>query len=192
MIKLSILICTMPSRAAMLGRLKTELWSQMLPYADDVEMLIDDSPVDTIGEKRNRLLGRASGKMISFIDDDDRVSSNYVSLLMGGVGKDVDCCSLLGVITTNGKDPHYFEHSIKYSAYETIEGTDFGKREIHYLRYPNHISCIRAEIAKSFKFPEKNWGEDTDWATQINESGLLKKEHYIEEVIYYYDYLTSK
>lgn len=192
MIKLSILIPTIKRHGKYLAYLIPELRSQIRPYGDAVEILIDSSETDSIGEKRNRLLEKAKGEYISFVDADDSLSPKYISLLMEGIDKNIDCCSLKGIITTNGEDAHYFEHSIKYNKYKTNEGTSFEFGEIRYERFPNHISCLRASIAKSFKFPEKNWGEDTDWATLINDSQLLKTEHYISEVIYHYRYLTNK
>jgi glycosyltransferase involved in cell wall biosynthesis len=190
--KLSILICTIPCRTAMFGRLQADLWGQILPYAGQIEVLSDDHPTDSIGAKRNRLLERAAGEFVTMIDDDDRISRNYIKLLMEGICNDVDCCSLLGVITTDGEDPHYFEHSINYPEYKTNANTDFRSGGVKYERYPNHISCLKSCVAKAFRFPETNWGEDTDWATQIKNSGLLLREHQINEVLYYYDFISNK
>jgi len=81
-----------------------------------------------------------------------------------------------------------FEHSIRYNAYKTNPDG----YEVRYERFPNHLNCIKSSIAKQFIFPEKNHGEDTDWATQVHRSGLIQTEHYIKEVIYYYDYISNK
>lgn len=190
--KLSILIPTIRRHEVFFTRLKFELYSQMLPYSEEVELLIDNHETDSIGTKRNRLLERATGKYLVFCDADDRVCQNYISLLMDGIDKDVDCCSLLGIITFDGCGHQYFEHSIKYNEYKTNENAVFENSEIKYERFPNHISCLRSSIAKSFKFPETSWGEDTDWATQINKIGLLKTEHKIDQILYYYDYRENK
>lgn len=188
--ELSILVCRMPSRYAMWGRLQTELYSQILPYAGLIQVLSDDNTYMTIGQKRNKLLNDADGEYVCFIDDDDEVSPNYISLLMQAIELDCDCASLLGEITFNGKDAALFEHSIKYNEYKT--NTRVSETGITYERYPNHLNMIKASIAKQFKFPEINHGEDTDWATQIHKSGLLKTEYYINEVIYYYKFITNK
>ena len=94
---------------------------------------------------------------------------------------------MTGVITWDGNNPEVFEHSIKYKAYRT---NDTGP--IKYERYPNHLNIIRSDIAKQFRFPEINHGEDTDFATQIFKSGLLKKETTIDGVMYHYDYKAKK
>lgn len=185
--KLSILICTIPERKAFFDRLMKIIDRQ---ETDQTEVNWDPTPNASIGAKRNRLLQQASGQYVAFIDDDDRVSDNYIQLLMEGINKGVDCCSLKGIITEDGKNPLLFEHSIKYGIYRTI--TDSQPGEIRYERYPNHLNCIKASIAKQFRFPEKNHGEDTDWATLIHQSGLIKTEHYIPETIYYYEYRSKK
>lgn len=186
--KLSILICYTPGREHFLSRLKQRVWPQL--DGDEVEMLIHDGVGISIGQKRNELLFDAQGDYICFIDDDDLVSENYVKLLMEGIQKGVHCCSLKGMITEDGKNPLIFEHSIRYGVYRTV--TDSPVDAVRYERYPNHLNCIKASIAKQFRFPELNHGEDTDWATQIHKSGLLKVEHYIPQVIYYYEYISRK
>lgn len=187
MIKLSILICTIPKRADFFDRLLAQLAKQ---ETDETEVLYNGDPSMSIGAKRNELLQAAEGEYVCFIDDDDRVSDNYVNLLMDGINKSVDVCSLKGVITDDGEHPRIFEHSIKYKAYKTV--VDSFYPEVTYERYPNHLNCIKSSIAKQFKFPETNHGEDTDWATQIFKSGLLKTEHYIEDILYFYDYRSKK
>lgn len=191
-VKLSILIPYIKRHENLFRSLVVELSSQSLDYKDQVEILFDDHETDSTGGKRNRLLERGSGKYFTGFDADDRPASNYIQLLMEGIEKDVDCCSLKGIITSDGINPDYFEHSIRHDKYYTVENAKYEKGETKYFRFPNHISCIRADIAKQFKFPEKSWGEDTDWATLIHNSGLLKTEHYIDQVIYHYDYISDK
>lgn len=185
MIKLSILICTLPNRKEMLDKLIAELQDQVYYCGWPVEIKLDDSD-HTIGEKRNSLLSTADGEYVCFIDDDDTVSSNYILLLLDGIKKGVDCCSLKGIYSVNNVFDGIFEHSIKYQEWKTTSN------EIKYERYPNHLNCIKASIAKQFKFPEKNFGEDHDWSKQLHESGLLKTEHYIEQPIYFYKYISKK
>lgn len=188
--KLSILICHLPNRKEFLKRLLTILDVQISVFPkDSIEVLINPNETDLIGKKRNDLLESATGDYLCFIDDDDRVGIYYIPNLYAGILEGVDCCSLTGEITEDGKNPLLFEHSIKYKEYKTNQIV--GNR-IKYERFPNHLNCIKSSIAKQFKFPEKNHGEDTDWATQIFKSGLIKTEYYIKDVIYYYDYRSKK
>jgi glycosyltransferase involved in cell wall biosynthesis len=156
---------------------------------NNVEVIVfQDSKKYSVGFKRNELLQRAQGEYIAFIDDDDRIGPNYFRRVFEGIEQGVDCCSLKGIITEDGNNPLIFEHSIRYKEYKTNPDG----MPVRYERFPNHLNCIRASIAKQFSFPEKNHGEDTDWATQIFKSGLIKTEHYIDEVIYMYDYISKK
>lgn len=184
---LSLLIPTIDERREMFENIYAILKMQILNNANknQIEILIDNSK-KTIGEKRNNLLAMAKGEYVAFVDDDDEVSNEYIESLMAAIKQKPDCVSLRGVITWNGGNPELFEHSVKYSAYATTTN------EIKYERYPNHLNCIKSSIAKQFKFKEINFGEDTDWATQIFESGLLKKEVYIDKVLYHYKYIVNK
>lgn len=188
--KLSILICTIPSREDSCLKLMDELYRQIedLNVYDKVEILSWDEKEVSIGEKRNELLTTATGEYVCFIDDDDTVSKDYVSKILQALTYNPDCCSLIGVLTTDGNNPEIFEHSIIYNQYKTNDHYS----AVKYERYPNHLNVIRASIAKRFKFPETNFGEDTDWATQIHKSGLLKTEMTIPGVIYHYQYISKK
>ena len=235
MTDLSILIPTTPDRREFLTRLTNSLSNQIRDCGvlSQVEILINETaPFDkndpikelSIGYKRNKLLQKASGDYVAFIDSDDRISEKYICLLFEGIAKNPDCCSLVGEITVDGLNPLIFHHSIRYNEYITkpeqpdsrkyayekysaayvawIEKNKMmqvqydGKTDwVKYERYPNHLNCIRASIAKQFKFPEEgpiaNHGEDTAWATQLHLSRLLKTEFEINEILYHYDYVNK-
>lgn len=176
---LNILITHIPERYFFLKRLNEYLDPQIEKYKNDVTVLLDDSRYKKIGQKRNDLLARANAKYVAFFDNDDLPGENYVERLVEGCRKDVDCCEFMGIITDNGKNPRIFIHSLKYDSWFERDGV--------YYRPPNHLSCIRSSIAKSFKFPAKNHGEDHDWSMQIQKSGALKTQHDINEVIYHYE-----
>lgn len=150
-----------------------------------VEILID-SEAGSIGAKRNRLLDKAWGTYVAFFDDDDFPCANYLKEIFKGIKLDVDCCSLRGIITFDGEKPEIFEHSLRYNEWATTNNY------VKYERYPNHLNAIKKEIAKQFKFPEINHGEDHDWSKQVHEAGVLKTEYYISEPIYQYRYVTKK
>lgn len=197
--KLSILILSLwdEEHEKFLSRCTEELYRQIfqLGLAEEVEIVtnIDDAK-KTKGQKRNEALDLASGKYVAFFDDDDMPGPKYIEELMVGINQDVDCVSLLGRMTTDGHNPEIFEHSIVYNEYRTNEErfTDEHGRYVKYERYPNHLNCIKADIAKRFKFPLINHGEDTAWATELNKSGLLKKEYRTKEILYYYLYRSAK
>lgn len=181
MIVLSILIPTLPERAGYLARLMSILKPQL---TTDVEILMDERPrVFTTGEKRNWLLSQAKGQYSVFIDDDDLVANTYVEDILTHAKYGCDCITFKGWMTTNGHSRVNFVLRL---------GERYEERGGLYYRYPNHITPIKTEIARSVPFPNKVMMEDYEWATQINELGLLKTESHIDKEIYHYDYRTEK
>lgn len=182
--KLSILICSIHSRASYLTNLLAILEPQL---THDVEVLVElDSGESTIGEKRNTLVQAAQGEYISFIDDDDEVSSNYVYKILQAIKSRPDCCSLTGVITWDGNNPEVFEHSIKYPTWKTNSNNE----PIKYERNPNHLNAIKRSIAIRYDFIPINHGEDRDWSMRIQDE--LKTESTIDGVIYHYKFVSNK
>jgi len=189
--KLSILILTIEKRKHFLNDLLNQLTEQAKDELNNtVEIIINSDENLSIGCKRNNLLESAKGEYLCFFDDDDLPSKDYISTLLEAIKSNPDCVSLRGIMTTNGSNPEIFEHSIRYSEYKTNENAIYP--EVKYERFPNHISCLKSSIAKLFKFPECNHGEDTDFATQIYKLGLLKNEYYTDKILYYYKYVTNK
>lgn len=182
--KLSILIPTLPKRAHMLAELMASLQKQIAHEGAEVEILTDSRTGISIGEKRNKLLQAASGDYLCFVDDDDMVSDYYIYCIMSALQSNPYCCSLNGVITTDGRNPKRFINSIKYNSYFESDGV--------YYRPPNHLNVIRASIAKQFEFNDSSFGEDTDWAMRICRAGVLKTEAEIEDTLYFYRYISNK
>jgi glycosyltransferase involved in cell wall biosynthesis len=178
---LSILIPSLPKRSSLLSVLLQELERQIGDR--DVEVLVDKGD-GTTGAKRNALLHAAQGKYVAFIDDDDAVSHRYIDLILEAVKDNPDCLSLVGVMTTNGSNPRKFYHNLEYTSYFERNGA--------YYRPPNHLNVIRASIAKLYPFPDKTFGEDTEWAMKLCSDCVLRYQVEIHEVLYYYQYKTNK
>ncbi|MGC2310064.1 MAG: glycosyltransferase [Candidatus Babeliaceae bacterium] len=180
----SILICTLEERQELFNTLHNKLREQIkkLGLKDKIEILYykDKRGEHTVGFKRNRLLEQSQGKYVSFIDDDDDVHDDFIQLIYDKLQSNPDCVSLTGIITFNGNNPRKFIHSIRYTNY-------FEQGNI-YFRPPNHLNPIKRCIAIQFSFPEKNFGEDTDWALAIAQSQLLQKEEVIDIPYYFYLY----
>lgn len=177
MIKLSVLIATMPQRKWKFNRLLNKLDSQV-PMNGCVEVLWDDSMEYNIGIKRNKLLDRALGDYIVYIDDDDMVSDDYTRKILQAIEGNTDCIGISGTITTNGKDERQWHISKEY-------GTWYEKNKIYY-RTPNHISPVKREIAVKIRFPEISFGEDAIYSRNIHPH--LKTENIVEGNIYYYKF----
>ena len=175
--KLSILIPSLNERKQNLDLLKAELNKQI--GKKHVEVLsISDNRQMSIGQKRNMLLMQSSGEYVSFIDDDDQPSVDYIEKIMAAVSKNPDCSSLTGEIVFIDGYSRPFIHSLRYDRW--IDDHD-GKV---YYRPPNHLNAVRRSIAVQVGFPPWNNGEDRVFSMGIKP--MLKKEEWIEGVIYNY------
>lgn len=180
---LSLLIPTIESRQHLFRRLRESLNTQIKAsrWASDVEVLhaLDDG-TQPIGQKRNQLIERASGRFVAFIDDDDEVSSDYITRICEALEEnpDVDCIGIRGVITFRGSHPHVFIHSVRFN--------DYFSRHHTYYRPPYHLNPMRREVAAQYPFKHISYSEDIDWALRIRRDGVLKTEVFIDSVLYHY------
>ncbi len=87
-IKLSILIPTVPRRKESLDRLLSVLYSQL---KDEVELIVMlDNKKRTLGYKRREMMTLAQGEYVVFIDDDDDITTDYVSTLLRATNSGAD------------------------------------------------------------------------------------------------------
>jgi glycosyltransferase involved in cell wall biosynthesis len=186
--KLSILICTLEERKHFLERLLSILNPQK---TDEVEILINcDNRQKSIGQKRNELLKQASGDYITFIDDDDRISDDYVSKILNSINKsNPDVIGIHLIMTTDKIIEEKTFHSLKYRSW--YDEPDPEKPWLRrYYRNPNHLNPVKREYALKVGFPEISMGEDKVYSTKLLD--FLKTEEYIKEPIYYYDFVSRK
>ncbi|MFA6087475.1 glycosyltransferase [Mucilaginibacter sp.] len=199
---LSVLIATMPKRHWYLMVLLTSLTSQLkditLPeqvpskepslwgpgtaYNPPVEILVDASMDYNIGTKRNKLLERATGKYIVFVDDDDEVAPNYLKQICSATLQDADCIGISGLITTDSRNHRQWHISKEYRSWYERNGV--------YYRTPNHISPVKRELALQAGFPEISFGEDHGYSMRL--LPLLKSEVTIPGNLYFYKYISNK
>ena len=185
MIKLSILIPTIPKRSGLLRRLLTILNAQK---TDEVEIITNsDDGRKSIGRKRNELLEAAKGEYVVFIDDDDEVTKDYIPLILQAIKKKPDVVCFNGWMTTNGQQRKDFYFSLNYP-YSQVEL----KGKFVYLRYPNHLCPMRRELVQKIPFDNISLFEDFNWATTIHKQQILKKQVIIPDFIYHYQYRTIK
>lgn len=180
---LSLLIPTLEARRAQFNELLAELSRQIHEggWSSQVEILgLADAGENSVGAKRNELVSRASGVFLAFIDDDDRVSSDYVARICGTIQQNpgIDCIGIRGEIAFRGGKPREFIHSIRYR--------DYFSRNHTYFRPPYHLNPIRREIAVRYPFAEVNYSEDVDYALRMRDDGALQNEVFIDVVLYYY------
>lgn len=183
--QLSILVCSLESRAGLLGALLRHLTQQIHPHGQEAEVLVDvDNGEKSIGAKRNDLLSRANGRYVAFVDDDDWVPEYYVSDILAALhdNPDVDCLGFRGVVAVDGGQPSEFIHS--------LECKDWYVREGVYYRTPNHLNPVRREIARDAGFPGISHGEDHDYSRGVQ--NRAKSEVMLPRGMYHYSARTDK
>jgi glycosyltransferase involved in cell wall biosynthesis len=182
---LSILIPTLACRKHFLDRLLGELEPQ-LAGRNAVEVLIDsDSGESRTGTKRNRLVHRASGEYVCGIDDDDRVSADYIARTVDALKTRPDC---VGWRMKRYSDGELFGEGIHSITVGTNRGRETVDGKVMYYRTPNHLNPIRRDIAIQIPFPDINVGED--WAFAVQVFPHLKTEQFIDDYLYHYYYRT--
>jgi glycosyltransferase involved in cell wall biosynthesis len=187
--KLSILICTIDSRKELFDKLCYKLTKQILDknLENEVEILyLSDNKELPVGMKRNILLSNATGKFSCFVDDDDDIDKDYIKEIHKVITEnpDIDCIGIKGKIISKNLGTKEFIHSIRYKNYS--------EDKEYYYRPPNHLNPIKKELIQHFTFPMISFGEDTDWALKIADSGVLLKEVFIDKVLYYYNFEFNK
>jgi hypothetical protein len=176
-----ILIPTLPERSDKLRRLTTILDRQLV---EGVSYKIHDGGKSIpTGTKRNMLIEQTQSEYFSFIDDDDKVSHDYVKQVMTALEVSPDVVTFNGFMTTNGSDRRDFTIKLG-SKYEEVNK--------HYYRFPNHLAIMRRDKVNHVKFPPVWHQEDFAWAKIIHDRRLLKSEVHIHADLYHYDFISKQ
>lgn len=187
---LSICIVTLEKRIGLLSKLKAYLNEQIKRdnLEDQVEILIcSDKGERTTGEKRNELYQNALGEYVCSVDDDDWIADYYVIKIVEALKTKPDAVGLNGTMTTNGFRMETWDISL-FNAYITTKKNGVP----HYLRYHNHLSPLKKEIAIKFPFPHQRHGEDYVFAKAMHDANAIREEVRIPEPMYLYRYENIK
>ena len=183
--KLIILIRALSSRRIKLFLLLEHLYSQIenLNAWNNVEVLYEiDNKQITSGAKANKLLERACGEYVIFIDDDDRVADYYVNELLKATSSNADCFAINGFYSINGG------LNIKWRLSKDNKNIDIKEnKETILLRRTNHITAVKREIALKAKFPDISNREDKEYSDKL----VLNTEYKIEPPMYWYLYSSK-
>lgn len=180
--KWSILILTMPERKELLGRLLDCLAPQVEKYPDIEVMTKTSTRAKSVGDQRQEMLDKAIGNYVCFVDDDDLVSPDYVAKIY----------PLLDGVDYIGFPVHTFRDGNFYgAAYHSLKHKSWNSNKMYAERDLSHLNPIRRELALQAKM-EGGYGEDHRWASRLRDLGIVKTEHYIPEVMYYYHIRTYK
>lgn len=198
----TILVPTIPRRAAMFGQLARELLRQVEPYAGAVTIqayLNEGKP--SLGEIRDRMIGEATSEFVSFVDDDDEVAPHYVDSILAAIMTSrggLDHVGFKVEMTKNGvlhggspgdAGAGIVDHSLAWGHWGVTNGGML-------FRDFTHIDPIRREVAEAGRFAAAAPGEPEDraWVAQIRHlfrrpSGFL--ESYVDDVLYYYRWVPA-
>jgi Glycosyl transferase family 2 len=143
----------------------------------------------TIGEYRQEMLDQTSTEYITFIDADDRIAPKYMDKVFEGIERGAKAIGFKGQITTNGRNPFTFIHSMRYKKWADVRN----RGTVVYQRPLNHLNPIKTEIARQIGYGKLRHGEDLDYSMRLMQSGLVtqSEEHFIDEILYYYLYVPK-
>ena len=180
MIKLSILVLTVPSRLSFFyPRIMKQLLDQCAGFPE-VEILgLFDNKKRTVGEKRQDLLNIARGEYLVFIDDDDRIADDYVSTIIYALNchPETDCVVFDCICRIEDGAEKYCKYGIEFE-YGDISDTEWRGK-------PAHTMVYKSSIAKKHVYSSTNFGEDCEWV--IRACVDIKHQTRIDKVLYYYD-----
>lgn len=178
-----------PPRQGALELLMHELEKQIgnLPVE---HLILCDNKRRTVGEKRDAILRIARGDYVAFVDDDDFVSGDYVSSLLGAMD------SAPNTHRTTGPDV------ITFRQRATVNGHS-GEVEFR-LGNPNepftpdgvtrrnawHVCAWRRSLAVCSSFPANNYGEDWAYASRLCAVPGLREAH-IPRVLHHYHHSSA-
>lgn len=181
--KWQILILSQPSRAKYLERLLGMLESQIMKRLEEVEIQIRIFDRNfRLGENRQMMLNKATADYVCFVDDDDLVAWNYVDRILPLLDG-VDYVGFRVQTFTDGVPLLPTIHSIRYDRWHADERGHY--RDI------SHLNPIRRELALMAPMFGGR-AEDARWADGIRRQGVVKTEHFVDEVMYFYYYRTRK
>ena len=184
-IVLTILVPTVPSRIDYFyPRIMSQLIKQTKKY-NNIELLsFFDNKKRTIGKKRDDMLKLAQGKYLTFIDDDDRISNDYIDEIMNAIAKnnEIDC-----IVYNNETKLEHLSNKKVLCKY----GIEFDKtgyindEETQWRGKPAHTMIWKSMIAKKHSFSDMGHGEDYEWVKRACLD--IKTQHRINKILYYYD-----
>lgn len=175
--KLSIMILALEGRPW--TAIYQDLLKQSEPFKDRVEVLVEhDRGERTSGQKRHTVTKRAKGEYICFVDDDDKVSSDYVREMLLGCESGMDVVTFCLDLTRLDKTS------------QKVEVWKFGLNvnlRVQGRMMVNHLCAWKKEIATRVSWcPEVGYADDQLWMQPLYHAGLIQTEHHIHKVLYHY------
>lgn len=184
---LSILLPTTIDRRIKFYTLLEHLLAQVNDYNNDgeIEILIDeDNKEKSIGRKRQDLLERATGEFVVGIDSDDSIHNDYIGKIYKALkdSPEIDHVGFLERCYMDGVSSLSIFSIMHQQWAENIGGYD-------HIRCANPKSVIRRTKALQVGYQDIRFGEDRIFSEAV--TPLLNSEIFIEEELYYYNYIST-
>lgn len=184
--KLSICIATVNGREHFVNPLLSEFQRQIQNnmLLNEIQLVVNkDNKELSIGAKRQQMLESAQGEYVVNFDDDDWPFDFYLSEIMEGIKKGVDCIGFLIHMTTNGLRPQTCCHSLKYKEWANkVDGYD-------YVRNVTHFNPVKRSLALIAGYPDLRFGEDKVYSDIVTH--LCRTEHFIDKRLFHYRYVNK-
>lgn len=142
----------------------------------------------SIGAKRQALLLDATARYVSFVDDDDDVSPEYVPEILAALSG-ADAPDIVGFRLRYVEDGEWRGAAVHSYAAATI-ATPAVRGVKRMERLPNHLNPVRRELALRVGFKSMNHGEDADYAHRL--AAFAPRERFIDAELYTYLYRTHR
>ena len=175
---LSSLTPALPSRMDRLAQLMAEVASQIGDQPVEHLVLLDNKR-RTVGEKRDALLRSARGRYVSYVDDDDWITPDYVRELLAAMGDDPDVITFRQHCTVNGAEGEV-EFRLGHPN-EAFCPAGTARRNAW------HVCAWRRDLAILSHFPKSNYGEDWAFASPLCALPGLREGH-VPRVLHFYTY----
>ena len=195
---LSICICHLQSRAAKFKRLIHILRSQATTTLNlPVEILVSaDNREHTSGSKRHALSVASKGKYISFVDDDDTVTDDYVEDILDAAASEPEVITFYVLVDhqdiktekTYRLNIHTLDvpHDLERRGVQS--DPDYGKLILVGM-LPSHINAWRRDIQRKVAYnPDLNCQDDAAWIEPLIKSRFVTHEVHLEKILYNYEF----
>ena len=173
---LSILTPGVPKRMLQIAEL-CEMFEEQIGGRPVEHLVLIDNKRRTVGEKRDSLLRAAKGRYVTFCDDDDVPTADYVSELLAAMGSDPDVITFRQRVTYNGQSGEV-EFKLGHPN-EAFQPGGITKRNAW------HVCVWRRKLAIMSGFPASNYGEDWQFAAPLCAIPNLREVH-IPKILHHY------
>jgi hypothetical protein len=183
----SILVPTLGERAPLFERLLAQLLPQAQRHGSRVQVVgwfNNGSP--SLPKIRQAMVLGARTDYVSFVDDDDLVSPDYVDHVLEAIETRPDYVGFQVQCYSNGHPIAVAYHSLEHRRWRNMDG--------RFERDISHINPIRTDLARraDFSMTRSGGAEDRAWADQLRRARVLRTQVVIDRILYHYLQVTPE